>query len=40
MTMQETLLNNAGPVAIVFKERLRPVGGYSSVIFPPTYART
>ena len=49
MTIQETtqkkiegtvqqLMNNAGPVAIVFREHLRPVGGHGSVIFPPTYA--
>lgn len=32
------LLKADGPVAIVIKERLRPVGGAKSPVFPPTYA--
>lgn len=32
------LLKKDGPVAIVIRERLRPVGGEGAVIFPPTYA--
>jgi len=32
------LLNKMGPAAIVSEERLRPVDGQESVIFPPSYA--
>jgi CRISPR-associated protein Csb1 len=32
------LLDPKGPVALILRERLRPVGGAGSVIFPPTYA--
>jgi len=38
MTDFNALLNADGPVAIVIKERLRPVGGAESPVFPPTYA--
>jgi len=38
MTDFESLLAPEGPVAIVINERLRPVGGKDSVVFPPTYA--
>jgi CRISPR-associated protein Csb1 len=38
MTDFDALLEKNGPVAIVVKERLRPVGGADSPIFPPTYA--
>lgn len=38
MTDFNTLLEREGPVAIVVKERLRPVGGSDSPVFPPTYA--
>lgn len=34
----DKLLDKSGSVAIVIRERLRPVGGGKSVIFPPTYA--
>jgi CRISPR-associated protein Csb1 len=36
--MFEKFLKTDGPVALVIRERLRPVGGKDSVIFPPTYA--
>lgn len=38
MTDFNSLLEHDGPVAIVIKERLRPVGGADSPVFPPTYA--
>lgn len=38
MTEFNALLKADGPVAIVIKERLRPVGGAESPVFPPTYA--
>lgn len=38
MTDFNALLKPDGPVAIVIKERLRPVGGAESPVFPPTYA--
>ena len=38
MQSMESLLEKKGPVAVVFKEYLRPVAGHGSVIFPPTYA--
>lgn len=38
MTDFNALLEQDGPVAIVVKERLRPVGGADSPVFPPTYA--
>lgn len=38
MTDFNALLDREGPVAIVAKERLRPVGGSDSPVFPPTYA--
>lgn len=38
MTDFNALLDQEGPVAIVVKEKLRPVGGADSPVFPPTYA--
>lgn len=38
MTDFNSLLERNGPVAIVVKERLRPIGGSDSPVFPPTYA--
>lgn len=38
MSEIENLLDPKGPVAIVITERLRPVAGHGSVVFPPTYA--
>jgi len=38
MTDFKVLLKQDGPVAIVIRERLRPVGGTESPVFPPTYA--
>ena len=34
----DELLDMNGPAAIVTEERLRPVEGHGSVIFPPSYA--
>lgn len=34
----KSMLDDAGPVALIIKQRLMPVGGHESVIFPPTFA--
>lgn len=36
--LMQTMLKDDGPVALVLKQYLMPVGGHKSVIFPPTFA--
>lgn len=38
MSTFDHFLDKSGPVALVIRERLRPVAGRGSVVFPPTYA--
>jgi len=38
MSILDSLLDPEGAVALVFRERLRPVAGNASAIFPPTFA--